>query len=113
MEKTNHLSDNLRAYQHAQGKSLAELSLEFGIARSTIQSVMTDGNTTLDTLIRIACAMHCSLDELVFGGQPVKRMDGVRSFMGQLEWFAGLPAEKQEKLVFHSMEILKLLEHDE
>ena len=113
MEKANHLSENLRAYQRAQGKSLAELSTEFGIARSTIQSVMADGNTTLDTLIRIADATHCSLDELVFGGQSARQMDGVRSFMGQMEWFAGLPAEKQEKFAFHLMEMIKLLEHDE
>lgn len=113
MEKTNHLSDNLRTYQYAQGKSLAELSMEFGIARSTVQSVMADGNTTLDTLIRIACAMHCSLDKLAFGGQPAKQTDGVRSFMGRLEWFAGLPTETQEKFVFHLLKMLKLLEHDE
>ena len=92
MEKTNHLSDNLRAYQYAQGKSLAELSMEFGIARSTVQSVMADGNTTLDTLIRIACAMHCSLDELAASPQN-KRMVSAPSWAG----WNGSPASRRKR----------------
>ena len=110
MEKQNHLSDNLKAYQHARGQSLAEFSTELGIAKSTVQSVMSDGNTTLDTLIRMACAMHVSLDELVFGN---KQLYEVRFFLDQLGWFSELPEEKQKKVLFYLVEMLKLLEHDE
>ncbi len=46
MEKQNHLSDNLKAYQHARGQSLAEFSTELGIAKSTVQSILSDENTT-------------------------------------------------------------------
>ena len=111
MENANHLSENLRAYQRAQGKSLTGLSAELGIARSTVQSVLSDGNTTLDTLIRIAHATNSTLDELVFGDTPARRLDDIQSFLGQVGWFIRLPAEKQEKFLFYLQEMLKLLEH--
>lgn len=113
MGKENHLSDNLRAYQHARSMTLTELSLEFGIAKSTIQSIMADGNTTLDTLVRIAGATNSSLDELVFGDLPAKQIYDLQFFLGQLEWFTSLPAEKRRRLMFHLLEILRLLGYDE
>ena len=112
MEKQNHLSENLKAYQLAQGKSVAEMSKELGIAKSTVQSVMADGNTTLDTLIRLAGAMHMSLDELVFGERPAKQFCDIRFFLAQVGWYAGLPAEKQEKFLYHLFEMLRLLGYD-
>ena len=73
MEKSNFLSENLKAYQMAHSKSLLEFSEELGIPKSTIQSIISDGNTTLDTLIRMAKALDASLDELVFGDLPAKQ----------------------------------------
>ena len=57
MERTNHLSDNLKAYKEGMGKSLSDFARELSIPKSTIQAAMADGNTTLDTLIRIANAL--------------------------------------------------------
>ena len=56
MEKRNRLAENLRLYQQMRDKTLAELSAELGVARSTVQSILTDGNTTVDTLVRIHTA---------------------------------------------------------
>ena len=41
-----------------------------GIPKSTVQAIMMDGNTTVDTLIRMANALNISLDDLVFGESP-------------------------------------------
>ena len=43
MKRDNHLSDNLKVYQRERGKTLSEFSREIGIAKSTLQSVMVDG----------------------------------------------------------------------
>ena len=111
MERTNNLSSNLKAYQMLQGRSLAEFSAELGIPRSTVQSAMVEGNTNLDTLIRMANALHITIDELVFGSVPAKA-DKLLRFLRHLHWFAKLSLEKQTKFRYHLGELLKLLECD-
>jgi len=113
VERNNHLSNNLRAYQNARGKSLAEFSEELGIPRSTVHSIMVDGNTTVDTLIRMASSLHVSLDVLVFGELPAKRLDDVWHFLRDLEWFVKLSLEKQERFRYLLGELLELLEYDD
>jgi len=112
MERSNHLSDNLKAYQNAKRKTLAEFSKEIGIAKSTICSVMVDGNTTLDTLVRIANALNVSLDELVFGELPAEYQNVVQHFLKDVGWFIELTPEKQKKFQYHLCEILKVLNYD-
>ena len=112
MERTNNLSSNLKAYQTTRGKNLAEFSAELGIPRSTVQSAMAEGNTTLDTLIRMAVALQVTLDELVFGSVPAKA-DKLLRFLRPLHWFASLSLEKQTRFRYHLGEILKLLECDD
>lgn len=113
MERTNLLSINLKAYQRARRKTLAEFSEELGVAKSTIQSVMVDGNTTLDTLVRVANALQVSLDELVFGELPVKRMNYIQCFLKDIGWFVKLSPEKQERFCYLLGELLKLCEYDD
>ena len=113
MERTNLLSINLKAYQRAKKKTLAEFSEELGIAKSTIQSVMMDGNTTMDTLIRVANALQVSLDELVFGELPVKRMNDVQCFLKEINCFVELSPEKQKRFRYLLDELLKLCENDD
>lgn len=112
MERNNHLSENLRAYQSASRKNLAEFSQELGIARSTVQSVMADGNTMVDTLVRMANALEVSLDDLVFGKRSIKKLDDIQILLKNLGWFSKLPGEKQEKFRYHLHELLKLLEYE-
>ena len=42
MERTNHLSDNLKAYKEGMGKSLSDFARELSIPKSTIQAAMAD-----------------------------------------------------------------------
>ena len=68
MEPNNNLSKNLKAYQHSLGMSQKQFAAHLNVPRSTIQSVMAnDGNTTVDTLIRISVSLPFSLDDLLFG----------------------------------------------
>ena len=110
MKRDNHLSDNLKAYQREQGKTLSEFSRDIGVAKSTLQSVMVDGNTTVDTLIRIANALGVTLDELVFGNIQRVEIDTVRKVLSEVEWYVQIPGDKQEKMVYHLSELMKLIE---
>ena len=68
MEPNNNLAKNLKAYQHSLGMSQKEFAAHLNVPRSTIQSVMAkNGNTTVDTLIRISVSLPFSLDDLVLG----------------------------------------------
>ena len=110
MKRDNHLSDNLKTYQRVRGKTLSEFSREIGIAKSTLQSVMVDGNTTVDTLIRIANALGVTLGELVFGNIQRVEIDAVRKVLSEVEWYVQIPGDKQEKMVYHLSELMKLIE---
>lgn len=114
MGKNNLLSENLKAYQMARSKSLLEFSEELGIPKSTIQSIISDGNTTLDTLIRLANALDVSLDELVFGNFPIrqKQLHDLQYFLHEVGCFTKLPPEKQEMFCYHLGELLRLLEYE-
>ena len=67
MERRNNLSSNLKRMQAESRKSLAEFAKELGIPQSTLQNIMKEGNTTLDTLMQISLHTDRSLDELVLG----------------------------------------------
>ena len=112
MERNNDLSKNLKAYQAACGKSLAEFSLDLGIPRSTLQSLLIDGNTTVDTLVRMANSLDVSLEELVFGDIPVKQVRDIRRVLHEIGWFMKLSAEKQELFRYHFGELLRLMEYE-
>ena len=108
MERNSRLSDNLRLYQKARGETLAEFSAGLGIARSTVQSVLIDGNTTVDTLVRMANALNVSLDELVFGASAADG-SGVQDFVDDSCWFARLSPEEQSRFRYYLSELFKLV----
>ncbi len=110
MKRDNHLSDNLKVYQREQGKTLSEFSREIGVAKSTLQSVMIDGNTTVDTLIRIANGLDITLDDLVFGEMQTEQIDKVKKLLTEMQWYMQLAEEKRERLRYHLQEIVRLME---
>lgn len=109
MKRDNHLSDNLKAYQKIREKTLSEFSREIGIAKSTLQSVMVDGNTTVDTLIRIANGLDITLDDLVFGEMQTEQIDKVKNLLTEMQWYTQLAEEQQERLRYHLLEIVRLM----
>ena len=110
MEKSNNLSRKLKEMQAEKGKSQAEFSRELGIAQSTIQSIMKEGNTTLDTLIRISIATESSLDELVFGDSARK---ATREFLSVLNCYNDLPEGKQGEVQLHVNALLELFNNEQ
>ncbi len=112
MEKKNQLASTLRTIQKESGKSQVEFSKELGIPRSTIQSMLSDGNATLDTLIRISNATQLSLDELVFGESASKSIDQLTSLLQKFDFYARLSPDKQSECHRLVVAILELLRNE-
>ena len=112
MEKENNLSNILKTLRSERGKSLAEFSSELGIPKTTMQSVMNTGNTSLVTLIRISEGLGLSLDELVFGEILAKYGFHVSTMLHDLDCYSKLLGEKQKLFRHHLDELLKLAEYE-
>ena len=110
MVKSNNLSNNLKAYQQLRDSSLTEFSEELGIPKSTLRAVMRDGNTTLDTAIRLAEGLGVSLDELVYDERLPDRIGLAQLLLRGLGWYASLPDDTRTAVAFHIGEILKAVE---
>lgn len=119
-------SSNLQSIRKAKNASLTEFAQEIGIAKSTIQSVIKDGNTTLNTAISIANAFDMTLDELVnseirFNGLATgSAADCEESVCGTdkarmvklirelLDVYCGIDEEDRSKFKHHITELLDL-----
>ena len=113
MVKENRLAENLKHYQSQRHQTLAEFAEELMIPKSTLQSLLKDGNTTLDTLVRIQTALEVSLDELVYGENWVLRKTAEENALKQMAWYVEMPTEKKEKFKLCLHEMLMLMEYED
>lgn len=109
MKRSNNLSQNLEVLRRAKGVTQTEFAQILGVPKSTLQTVMLDGNTTLDTLIRIADGLGVTLDELVFDKSMSQRSGLASWLMNGLARFSELEPDAQGKLQHDISEILDLL----
>ena len=110
MERENRLSQNLSAIRNAlYPKTLSEIADEIHISKSTLQSAIATGNVNLDTAIRIANALHISLDTLVFGTLESRKVNFLQQQLRVFSWYVLLPPNKQKQFLYHLSELLKLL----
>lgn len=113
MKRKNHLSENLKAYQRWKGYTQMELSEELGVPRSTLQALLADGNTTLETLIQLADRLNVSLDELVFAEKAPEIYERARRLLFELLWYSEMKAEQKEAVCYHVCEALKIMMDNE
>jgi len=113
VKRTNHLSENLKAYQKMKGCTQAELSAELGVPVSTLQTLLTGGNTTLDTLLHLSEAMDASLDELVLCHRGIEVYERLRQLMEEFTWYSEMTEERQEIVWYHVSELLRILKRNE
>lgn len=106
------IAENLKCYQELYQCSQAEFAEKLGIPKSTLQSVMQDGNTTLDTLIKIQQGLHISLDELVYGDMSVVASAGFHEFLKGISCYAEMGAEQQERMRYYLTGILEMLKQN-
>jgi len=109
LKKENHLAANLKAYKRERSMTMLECSESLGIPKSTLQTVMKDGNVTLDTLLRISNALGKSLDELVFG-LTYSGEHRECKITRNMEMVLQLSIDKKQQLCDHLIGIVELLE---
>ena len=111
-EKHKNMAKNLKNMRKARGLSLAEFSKELDIPKSTLQSVLADGQTSLNTAIRISEKLRIPLDVLTSGmlsAEQVRVMDGLLS---GVEWFSQLPPDKQKETGEHIYALIRIIEEN-
>lgn len=109
MSKRSNLSENLRAFQQQRCITQAEFAQAMNVPKSTLQAIMLGGNTTLETLIRLADALNITLDTLVFDENLPQKIGVIGWLLTGVSWYEALPEENKEKLQYHLGEIMELL----
>ena len=109
MEKENIFAKNLNLIREMRGQTLTGFSTELGLRRSTLTSILKDGNTTLYTARQISERLGVPLDALLSGEMRRQDFNVIRWFMQGFSTFMALSGEQQEGVSLHVNEILKLL----
>jgi len=109
MKEYNHLARNLRSYKTAKNLTTKQLSIELDIPEATLRNVMKDGNTTLDTVIRISKALDISLDMLINDADLPDKLIALKQIQWAGSWLAKLPPEKSDKIASLIAEIWEVM----
>ena len=109
MEKHKIFANNLAAIQAYRGQSLDEFALDLGIPKSTLQSVRTSGNTTLNTALLIAEGLGVSLDSLVGDTALSEKTQLARHLIQSLDGLRALSTSEREEVLLHFHRILEVI----
>ncbi len=109
MEEYNHLARNLRSYKTTKDLTMKELSNELDIPEATLRNVIKEGNTTLDTVIRISKGLGISLDMLVSDADLPNKLIVLKQIKRAGCWLSELPPEKSDKIASLIAEIWEVI----
>ena len=109
MNKVENFAKNLESIRKSRKKSLTEFAREIGIPKSTLQSILKDGNTTLDTASRVADSLHISLDNLISKEESFDDIRFCESVKEIIAIFDGLDYEQQTTLEYYIIKILEII----
>ena len=98
MNHPSHFRNNLQLLKKESGLSMTKFSEKLELSRSTVQSVMDDGQTSLDTACRIANALQLPLCTLTGGELHPERADVLHSTLVVVDWYCQLSAEQQRTI---------------
>ena len=98
MNNTSNFSFNLRAIQKESNLSLEKFSKQLRIPKATMQSVMKEGNTTLDTACKISNALEMPLSALTSSTFHPETARVLHRLLGVFSWYSTLPIHKQERV---------------
>lgn len=98
MENCNLLSKNLKSYQNFRELSLYEFSQELNIPKSTLRSILKEGNTTLETMIQISKALDISIDMLVLDKDMPDKLFIMKNIEKANNWLSTLSDDKKHEI---------------
>lgn len=109
MEKNRIFSKNLKIIRDRKRLSMAEFSAALDVPKSTIQSIMDGGNTTLYTAIHIADRLNIPLGVLLNEELSPDAVNILPVLISLFDWFAGLSITKQSAMASCLEQILAIL----
>lgn len=112
MDIKRNLSNCLRAMYESREGSLQEFADELNIPRSTLQSILAEGNTTMETLMRISESTGIPPELLLADDSLPGKLGVARWLLRGLNRFDTLEAPKQQKLADHINGILEVVVDD-
>lgn len=104
MNFNNYLARNLKSYQIFRNITIRQLASELGIPLSTLRTVMQEGNTTMDTAMRIANSLNISLDALISNDKPLSehitnsKNPCINQIINADIWLSDFPANKRDDI---------------
>lgn len=110
MDQCQTFAANLNAIRKLRKLSLAEFSQELGIPKSTLQSILEDGNTSLYTALCISENLKIPLSSLTGDLIPTKPLASILALMNCFGWFNDLSGKDKENITFHIRAIMEVLQ---
>ncbi len=111
MDKHENFKKNIRMILQAEHLSIAELSRKTGVPRTTIQSVLRDGQTTLNTALRIADGLGIPFSVLTDSTPEAEQRQLLHELFSLFGWFNQLSSSDQQIILEHMRPILEVLRH--
>ena len=112
MDIKRNLSNCLRAMYESREGSLQEFAYELNIPRSTLQSILAEGNTTMETLMRICESTEIPPELLLADDTMPGKISVARWLLRGLNRFDSMTAPKQQVLADHINGILEVVVDD-
>lgn len=109
MEERRTFGKNLDEIREINGQTIGEFAKMADIPKSTLQSIRHNGNTTIDTAVRISDALGLSLDSLVRDTHMPQQIDIVQHVLKSVNWFQTVSKPDQEELLRCFRKILEVL----
>ena len=98
MNNPSNFSFNLRTIQKESNLSLAQFSQKLRIPKATMQSVMKEGNTSLDTACKISNALEMPLSALTSSTFHPETAHILHRLLDVFSWYSTLPVHRQEQV---------------
>lgn len=110
MGRCQNFAKSLDAIRTLRSVNLTAFSEELGIPKSTLQTILKDGNTSLHTALNIADRLKVPLSSLTDAVVSEDELASIAPLLQCFQWFDRLPKEDREKVAFHINAILEVLQ---
>ncbi len=110
MNQCYDFAKNLEMIRKINHASIAELSEELDVPKSTLQDILKDGNTSLYTALHIAKQLNVPLSTLTGEVIPGKNLTALSALLQSFEWFNSLSGEDQKVVADHIRAIMEILQ---
>ena len=109
-ENPNYFANNLNLIRDFNRWSMAEFAEETCVPKSTLQTVLTTGQSSLDTALRIARKLGIPLDILTGTVLSPSELEAAHHIFRTLDWFSHLPCDDQQEAFRCLQSLLSLIQ---